>query len=133
MDSKTKTMLGIIGAIVVIIALSESVDASETIRFSEYLNMLVQGQLELIQQNNALIDQNWIIIDSLNMTNQLLKGNSEIFVAGLTDRYDVLEYSTSSTCTFYDRLEREIKTETCPIQGLTKDAFNAIITGSPQN
>jgi len=133
MDSKTKTMLGIIGVIVIVIALSENADASTIPKFSEYLSIIAQGQIELMHQNSALIDQQHMIIDELKITNQLLMGNSNIFVAGVTDRFDIMEYRNEGSCTYYDRLEKVVQITGCPITGLTKNQFNSLITGNPEN
>lgn len=133
MDSKTKTMLGIIGVIVVVIALSENVDASETVRFSEYLGMIVQGHIELADQNDMLIQQQQTIIDKLQLTNKLLKGNSNIFVAGITDRYIPMEFVRTGQYVCYDRIQQEIVKESCGLGALTRSQFNSLTTGNPEN
>lgn len=108
------------------VAITPNVDASSLSDLAVALQVFAEGQAELIYQNDRLIEQNDDIIE-------LLKGNHNIFVPGLTDRYDVLEYRSYGECTFYDRLERDIKTETCPITGLTKDQFNAMINAKPES
>ena len=133
MDSKTKTIFGLVVMFSVAIALSQTADASTISNFATYFKVMAEGQLDLIHQNDVIVKQQQMIIEEIRITNTLLKGNSNIFVAGITERYDILEYNTMGSCVFYDRLEREIKTETCPVIGLTKDAFNSLITGNPQN
>ncbi len=73
------------------------------------------------------------IIDELRLTNTLLKGNLNIFVPGMTERYDLLEYESPGSCHYYDRLEREYHSNSgCPVTGMTKDSFNAMITDNPE-
>lgn len=113
----------------------ENVEASETLRFSDYLKLIVDGQIELIYQNNALIKQQQMIIDQIQLTNILLKGDKDIFVSGVTDRYKLMQWDSSSSCVYYDKLLHVEKSNiTCPEIGLTKDQFNEKYTlGIPEN
>ena len=102
--------------------LIESVEASETLRFSDYLKLIVDGQIELMLQNNVLIKQQQMIIDEMQLTNILLKGDKDIFVPGITDRYKLMSWDSSSSCVHYDKLLHIEKSNvTCPESGLTKD------------
>ena len=123
---KKPTIMVIIVLSIGFIVIIPNVDASSLSDLTVALQIFVDGQAELIYQNDRLIEQNNIII-------QLLKGNQNIFVPGLTDRYDIREYSSYGECIFYDRLQKDTKSETCPIKGLSKNTFNSLITGLPEN
>ena len=135
MDSKTKTVLGVIAvlSIVSVTALNQDAGASTISDIATALNVFAQGQAELIYQNDRLIEQQDLLLEQTIITNRLLMGDNNIFVAGLTDRYDLLEYQSAGSCVYYDRLEKESHSNTgCPITGLTKEQFISMITGNPE-
>jgi len=114
-----------VGIVISGILLIEDVEASTIKSFSEYLKMIVDGQIELTSQNNVLIKQQQMIIDEMQLTNILLKGDKNIFVPGITDRYKLMSWDSSSSCVYYDKLLHiEKSNTTCPEVGLTKGIFN---------
>lgn len=135
MDTSSKIMLGIIAILgMSAIGLSQNeVLATPLNDFLIVLDVFIEVQSDIISQNDEIITQNYIMIEQNDIMIQLLKGNSNIFVPQLTDRYDIMEYRSNGECVFYDRLEKDVKSETCPIVGLTKDQFNSMLAGNPQN
>ena len=113
----------------------DNIEASETLRFSDYLRFIVEGQSELVSQNEVLIKQQRMIIDEMQLTNILLKGDKDIFVPGVTDRYKMMSWDSSSSCVHYDKLLHIEKSSiTCPEIGLTKDQFKKkYVLGMPEN
>lgn len=131
MDLKTQILLGIT-MILTVGSLSLSLNSAEGSTLSnltDALTVFTQGQASLIFQNDVLISQNYEIID-------LLKGDTNIFVAGETDRYKLLEWKGVNKCTYYDKLLQVESTggySTCPVMGLTKSEFkDLVIEGIPQ-
>lgn len=123
---KRNTIIVIMILAIGFVAITPSVDASTISDLTMALQVFVDSQTELIYQNDRLIEQNDTIIE-------LMKGNRNIFVPGLTDRYDMLEFIGTGQCVVYDRLEREIQKGTCPVSNLTKSQFNSLVTGQPEN
>jgi len=133
MNDKIPLLIAISALVFSLILFGDEVDASSIKSFSELLQMLVLGQTDLMKQNNVLIDQQYQMIDQNEIMIKLLKADPTIFVPGLTDRFDLIEYKSYGKCKVYDRLQRIFQDNTCPIVGLTKDQFNSLITGNPEN
>ena len=120
-----KTFLAVVALLVATAYISTPVSASVFDDIAISLNVFAQGLLEMVNQNDVIIQQNYEIIT-------LLKGDRSIFVAGMTERYDLVTYIDYGSCEYFDRLDQTLKTGTCPTKGLTKDQFNSLITGQPE-
>jgi len=134
MNTSAKIILGIITILGITIGLSQNEALATPLDdFLIVLDVFIDVQSDIISQNNEIIIQNEVMIEQNDIMIQLLKGNKNIFVPQLTDRYDIIGFRSSSICEYYDRLELDIRTGTCPVTGLTKSQFNSMITGNPEN
>ncbi len=133
MDSKTKTMIGIV-AILGMVSIGATIPEASAGTFSDALaniasalNVFADGQMELVQQNNVLIKQNAVIIE-------LLLSDRSIFIAGLTDRYIPMEWIRYGTIECFDRLTQQIVQHSCELDpNITRDQFNSLVTGNPES
>lgn len=132
--NKVLSIMGIVaGVFIVSMFVTQDVDASEAMKFSDYLSMIAQGQIELLHQNNAMIQQQQMIINELQLTNKLLMGNSNIYVAGVTDQYIPMEFIMTGQYMCYDRIQQEIVKQSCELGALTKNEFKFLVSGKPEN
>jgi len=133
-DSRTRIVSLFVAIVVISLAGSFTfADAGFRTDLTTLLQVMTEMRSNMVNQNSIIIEQNNIAIDQRDEIIQLLHGNKNIFVAGLTERYDILEWGEARECRFYDKLERETLYETCPIRDLTRDEFRAMITGNPEH
>lgn len=113
--------------IVSVLMMSDTIYADEGNSLVLAFHVFVEGQLKLIQQNNALIQQNHVIIE-------LLKSDRNIFVAGVTDRYIPMEWLRPGMYECFDRLQFIVVQHSCGLaNNMTKDQFSSMMTGNPEN
>lgn len=119
-------LIGMIISFTVSFVVSSYAYADEKNPIVQILEIFVDTQFDLVNQNNVIIEQNYVIIE-------LLKGDRDIFVAGINDRYKLMKYVNYGNCEFYDKLLEITETGTCPITGMTKDQFNSMLNAKPEN